>query len=160
MRSLKTIRPRSWREGGFTLVELFVAMVIIVALMSAGMVQYSKGQASAAKQRCRDQMRSIVLALDIYYSENGRHYPEANAEFGSDAEAFAAFLNDQRYFPGGPPQCPRHSGDGLSYSYVRPEPEAGILPEPTTVEDPIVYCTAMDEHGGFPYPPDEEEAAQ
>ena len=145
------------RQAGFTLMELFVVLVIIVAMMSVAMVQFSKGRTSAAKQRCRDQMHSIVLALDTYYSEHGRHYPEANDDFDSDDDAFEAFLADQRYFPGGAPECPYHTGEGLSYSYVRPEPQAGILPEPTTVDDPIVYCLEDETHGGFPYPPEEEE---
>lgn len=146
------------KRAGFTLLEIFVVLVIIVALMSAAMVQFSKGQTSAAKQRCRDQMHSIVLALDMYYSEHNRHYPEADEEYASDDECFAAFLNNQRYFPGGRPECPHHTGEGLSYGYVRPEPQAGVLPEPTTVEDPIVICLDDESHGGFPYLPDEEEA--
>jgi len=144
-----------YKRLGLSLVELLVVVTIVSLLITVAMVNIYKGAQASKKQRCRDQMRAIVLALDRYYIEHDRHYPEAGGGYSSDQEAFVAFLNDRHYFPQGPPRCPEASPDQqVTYYYVKPEIASGVLPDPTTLKDPIVYCTVDPSHGGFPERPE------
>lgn len=67
-----------WQDScpkrGFTLIELLVAISIIAILSAVGMVAYSTAQRSARDSKRKQDLKSISIALQLYYQKN-REYP-------------------------------------------------------------------------------------
>ncbi len=61
-------------ERGFTLVELLVVIAIIGFLASTVLASLSEVQAQARDARRIQDLKSIIYALEMYYSKN-KHYP-------------------------------------------------------------------------------------
>ena len=61
---------------GFTLIELLVVIAIIGVLASIVMVSLSGAKAKSRDARRQADIKSIQLALSLYYSENGM-YPKS-----------------------------------------------------------------------------------
>jgi len=60
--------------NGFTLIELMIAVGIIGIISAIGMVGYSQAQKLARDARRKQDLRSIAIALELYYQKNS-HYP-------------------------------------------------------------------------------------
>ncbi len=65
------------RQSGFTLVELFAAVVILGILAAIAIPKFGNLSEQAETQSCRQNMRNLASALQMYYSSTG-NYPHTN----------------------------------------------------------------------------------
>jgi len=63
---------------GFTLIELLVAITILSIVSSIGLTTYSNAQIVTRDSKRKSDIRSIQVALDLYYAEHKR-YPAPNS---------------------------------------------------------------------------------
>lgn len=63
---------------GFTLIELLIVVAIIAVLVSVGAFSYSTAMRNARDAQRKADLKKIALALEKYYTDNGR-YPPGNA---------------------------------------------------------------------------------
>lgn len=80
------------KDRGFTIVELLIVIVVIGVLAAITIVAYSQVQASARDSSRKSAVATIIKALDMYYTDNGR-YPASsgstviNASWATTADA-------------------------------------------------------------------------
>src|SRR3989338_7758435 len=74
------LQPTTSRKG-FTLIELMVAITIIAIISTIGLVTYSKAQMLGRDAKRKQDLRSISIALQLYYQANKR-YPETGPANG------------------------------------------------------------------------------
>lgn len=60
-------------KKGFTLVELLVVITILAILMTIGIAVYSGVQKNARDLRRKSDLRSIKIALELFYQANGKY---------------------------------------------------------------------------------------
>ena len=60
-------------QPGFTLIELMLAISIVAIISTIGLVTYSKAQLIARDAKRKQDLRSIAIALEIYYQKNKRY---------------------------------------------------------------------------------------
>lgn len=59
---------------GFTLIELMIAISIIAIISSIGLISYSQAQALGRDAKRKQDLRSVAVALELYYQKN-KQYP-------------------------------------------------------------------------------------
>jgi prepilin-type N-terminal cleavage/methylation domain-containing protein len=68
-------KGRTYRQAGFTLIELMVVIAIIGLLASIITVSLSSAQAKGRDAKRVADIRTIQLALEEYYNDNGNYPP-------------------------------------------------------------------------------------
>lgn len=63
------------KKAGFTLIELLVVIAIIGILSTATVVNLNVAKAKARDARRLSDMKNILLAIQIYYENNGQYPP-------------------------------------------------------------------------------------
>ena len=75
----KTLRrmqeKRANGDGGFTLVELLVVVVIIGVLVAIAIPLYLNFRKGAANKSAQSDVRGAISAIEQYYTENSNVYP-------------------------------------------------------------------------------------
>ncbi len=71
-------------RGGFTLVEILVALTIISILLTAIFVNFNDSRAQARDNARQSELKALQLALETFRAENGR-YPES---CGTDEDVY------------------------------------------------------------------------
>ncbi len=66
------------RNKAFTLIELLVVIAIIALLVSILLPSLSRAKELARGTVCLSNMRSTGLAIQMYATENGEHYPPSS----------------------------------------------------------------------------------
>lgn len=61
------------REGGFTLIELMIVMVIITILAGIGLAVYGNSVQSAKEAALRDNLHGMREAIDQYYADKNKY---------------------------------------------------------------------------------------
>src|SRR5262249_17289135 len=74
MRSLS----RSFREDGFTLIELIVVMSLIVLLATIGLVAYTSSVQRGREAVLREDLYRMRDAIDQYYSDKNKYPADLN----------------------------------------------------------------------------------
>ena len=87
---------------GFTLVELLVVVLILGALAAIAIPRISQSAETAKINACKTNVDLINSQIELYYAEKGE-WPKKLDDV----------LDDEDYFPDGPPVCPL----GTDYSY-------------------------------------------
>ncbi len=64
------------RKGGFTLVELMVALAILGILASMAVLNASRFRAKAEYAAIQSTLRSLMDGEDLYFVENDKFYPD------------------------------------------------------------------------------------
>jgi prepilin-type N-terminal cleavage/methylation domain-containing protein/prepilin-type processing-associated H-X9-DG protein len=115
--------PRLAVRFGFTLIELLVVIGIISVLISILLPALMAARAQARAIQCQSNVRQLVLALNVYSSQNRGYYPPnqgpAPGHFWYDADRVGEILNFG--IPGkaverGVAVCPEDQ-DGVKRSY-------------------------------------------
>jgi len=87
--TLLRLRPAS-RPPGFTLIELLVVIAIIALLASLLLPALSRAKFQARNTLCKNNLRQVGLALQMYVTEYGAYPPRL-----SSAEGGGRFVFDQ-----------------------------------------------------------------
>ena len=62
------------KKNGFTLLELLIAISIIAIISAVGITTFSTSQKLSRDTKRKQDLRSIAVALELYYQKN-KHYP-------------------------------------------------------------------------------------
>ncbi|GAA2326796.1 prepilin-type N-terminal cleavage/methylation domain-containing protein [Dactylosporangium salmoneum] len=108
-------KKRAAGDGGFTLVELLVVVVIIGVLVAIAVPMYLNYRKGAANKSAESDVRAAVSAIEQFYTENNNAYPESTTAdvqtkllFGTTASGTTA--------TGGTPQTATLSpGNSMQY---------------------------------------------
>jgi general secretion pathway protein G len=65
--------PRAWRQGGFTLIEIMVVVVILGILAAIVAPNVINRIDDASINRAKQDIRGIESALKLYYMDNSRY---------------------------------------------------------------------------------------
>lgn len=66
--------PAQTPKRGFTLIELMIAISIIAIIAAVGITSFSQSQKLARDSRRKQDLRSIAVALELYYQKYA-HFP-------------------------------------------------------------------------------------
>lgn len=66
------------KQQGFTLLELLIVMIIVAILAGMGLVAFGTAQLKARDNRRKQDLSSIVKALETFYNDFGR-YPNSSS---------------------------------------------------------------------------------
>lgn len=107
------------RKRGFTLIELLVVIAIIGLLASIVMVSLSGAKTKSRDARRQADIKSIQLALSLYYNDNGFYPKNIYATSGSPPQNGLApnYLPSVPRDPEGSATC-TNSGVAGCYKYV------------------------------------------
>lgn len=67
-------QKRNYKQLGFTLIELMISISIIAIISSVGFISYQKAQSLGRDAKRKQDLRSIAIALELYYQKN-KQYP-------------------------------------------------------------------------------------
>src|SRR5205807_2314259 len=62
----------SWRDPGFTMIELAIVMSIIIILAAMGMAQYRNAHIRAQEAVLKEDLFQMRDAMDQYYADKGK----------------------------------------------------------------------------------------
>ncbi len=117
------MKPGRDRARGFTLTELLVALLIIVALAGLSFPLVRSAVRSARRASCINNLRQIAVALETYTQEHGQRMPDLSAGREKKGEymdvlevELAPYLQNPEVF-----HCPADDGEfektGSSYGW-------------------------------------------
>lgn len=78
------LERQTTNQPGFTLIELMVAISIVAILSTIGMTVYSKAQALARDSKRKEDLKSITIALELYYQKHQK-YPWSRSDIPASA---------------------------------------------------------------------------
>ena len=84
-----------WPKKGFTLVELMIVILILVALATIAIPRIMGGATIAMTNACKTNVRMMNSQIELYYQNEGT-WPLN----------FNELTTDPNYFPDGKPECP------------------------------------------------------
>jgi prepilin-type N-terminal cleavage/methylation domain-containing protein len=74
------VTPHATAEGGFTLVELIVVMVVLAMLLALGLGNFGGLRERSADATARGNVRAAVPAVHAYHSDHGTYAGMADAD--------------------------------------------------------------------------------
>lgn len=120
--------------SGFTLVEILVVITILAILMTIGITVYSGVQKNARDLRRKSDLRTIKIALELYYQSKGSYPIAASAasyggggyKFSTGTQPWIPELTEDYISSGELPKDPFNTGNepwrkvepGYKYGYV------------------------------------------
>ena len=102
-------------KKGFTLVELMIVITVIAILATIAVVTFTRVQKTARDSKRKEEMHSIVTALQGYYSEKSVYPVSAVAASANTVLSPALTTNYMASVPVGPVGA---SGSNTDYMYV------------------------------------------
>jgi type II secretion system protein G len=72
----------SRRQKGFTIVELLIVIVVVAILAAITIVAYNGIQQRARDSQRKNDVKTIVKAIELYYADNGS-FPTSNCTLGT-----------------------------------------------------------------------------
>ena len=118
------------KDGGFTIVELLIVIVVIAILAAITIVAFNGIQKRGSDSQRKSDIAAITKALELYYIDNGR-YPAgsgsgtingswsttADASWQNLATALAPYATKLPTDPISTPAAAVTSGAGYNYAY-------------------------------------------
>src|SRR5580658_1309841 len=105
----RELGSRQIRSAAFTLVELLIVIAIIAILAALLLPALTQAKSQAKSAYCKNNLRQIGMALNMYVDEYRRVYPYYESFDGVFWEQYL-----QPYYPNGwsnsPAQCPGYNG--------------------------------------------------
>lgn len=111
------------RRPGFTIVELLIVIVVIAILASISVAAYSGIQARGRDSQRRQDVKTIVKALEMYYVDNGR-YPSGLCDSDCAVNGGWSTTNDASWANLANELVPKY----ISSLPVDPNPSMGLNP--------------------------------
>lgn len=65
------------QSRGFTLIEIAIVMVIVAVLAMLILPSYVRARSRGRLSACETNLRNVASALEVYSTENGKHFPTA-----------------------------------------------------------------------------------
>lgn len=106
------------KQGGFTMIELLVVIVILGILSVIGLGSFSSSQMKARDSKRKTDLRTMGDALELYYNDNGR-FPDSDSSggiMGCGAAAAEACV---------PGQIWQNTTNGTTYMVQMPQDPSG-----------------------------------
>ena len=92
-------RPKAPGRRGFTLIELMVVITIIGILVGIILPSLSQIRNAARNLKCKNNLRQLGAAIDLYAEENEEIYPYVDtAPETSLGLLYPAYINDPRLY--------------------------------------------------------------
>lgn len=139
------IKSLKKKQGGFTLIELMVVIVIIGILVAIALPNFIGAQDRAKVASVKANMHTFQTALETYAVDWGGVYPEDVAEFQSEAVS-------QNYWKEFKNPFNNQEGAGASYTDLTAAPTAANTPEGITaynrVNTTLYYIYGGKKEGG------------
>jgi prepilin-type N-terminal cleavage/methylation domain-containing protein len=107
-------------RAAFTLIELLVVILIITILAALLLPTLGKARATAQQTDCKSNLHQLILANDLYATDNHGQYPT-----DSDTEHWPAMLYDEYGKNTNVLWCPTDLARGIPATYADPSPEPG-----------------------------------
>ena len=92
---------RFGRRSAFTLTELLVVIAIIAVLTGILVPAVQRVREAANQIRCKNNLRQIGLALQLYCDETGAYPPSADCRMGPSADSFSLLTKLMPYLDEG-----------------------------------------------------------
>jgi general secretion pathway protein G len=89
------------KHKGFTLIELLIVMGILALLMTIPILAFKGMQDEARQTKARADLRTLKVAIETYYKNNGNEYPPEDDLLSSLQSASAKILDTDLYDPFG-----------------------------------------------------------
>jgi len=96
------------KKGGFTLIELMIVIAIIAILASILVPNFTHSRDRAKLEACKQTLRSVATALEMYNADNNGCYPAATGGgywlYIGDGKPFTSnYLKQTPFCPNGGP---------------------------------------------------------
>jgi len=108
-------KKRAAGDGGFTLVELLVVVVIIGVLVAIAVPMYLNYRKGAANKSAESDVRAAVSAVEQFYTENGNTYPVSTAADVTDKLIFGTTASGATGTGGTPQTATLSPGNAMQY---------------------------------------------
>ncbi|NTW62398.1 prepilin-type N-terminal cleavage/methylation domain-containing protein [Candidatus Saccharibacteria bacterium] len=90
------------KTGGFTIVELLVAIVVVAILVVISVITYSGVTARTFVTRAQSELSALSKATTMYRSINGNYPPDVSRDIPSDVVQYITTSNSKNNWPTGP----------------------------------------------------------
>jgi type IV pilus assembly protein PilE len=125
------------KRSGYTLLELLVVIAVIAIIATVGLVSYSGTQKKSRDTRRKEDLNSIALAMEQYFTLCGMMYP--TPDVSGTKVPVSIVCNSQNIMatvPTDPGTKARYNMTGTSTSYSICAPN----PTPMETESTYPYC--------------------
>ena len=124
--------PRGTRRG-FSLIELLVVIAIIAILVAILMPVFAGVRRKARETECRENLRQLKIALDLYVENNRGQYPEQLYGYVGNENFLLPHVKTKEIFKC--PLSPFNTNDNTPAPMINPVTgAAATLPDGTTAK--------------------------
>lgn len=107
-----------FNKAGFTLLELMIAISIVAIISAIGLTSFNQSQKLARDSKRKQDLRSIAVALELFYQKNGR-YPCITGGSWQTSQGGTDWLEDKGT---GVAPCPS-SNTKINPTYINTTPK-------------------------------------
>ncbi|MFB3880474.1 MAG: hypothetical protein ACE149_04380 [Armatimonadota bacterium] len=126
------------------MVMLLAAVVVLIGSLSV-----YRGREMSSQLACKDNMRAIHSALQIYWEKN-RNQLTGERTYPVDQAKFEEFLADPAYFPDGELRCPNDDDNSFHYTYTWTRPATTVPGRTPLPGEVVITCpVAGSGHGSL-----------
>jgi type II secretion system protein G len=85
------------RDGGFTLIEMMIVIVVIAILLGVMLPQFRGTQDEAAISRAKSELRTLATAIESYYIHNSNTLPTALSNLTTATPRIVTIIPDDPF---------------------------------------------------------------